>query len=597
MNSLTFISGDANQLPSVANKVCRVGATSAGSVASPGFGVYEFSRGQDGTIPDSVGYGEVVEETAQALRLTGADCVLLKVTTDIAGTISAVTEDPAGSGPTMTITGTPTMDLARLAVKVTRAGVLGAAAVSVAFDGYTYVVNYDVPAETGAVVNGSVDLTGLTLSSLNTLTLIFNPGGGDQTVTFTTPSNVADIATQINTQTTLCVASIVGGRYLRIVTDAVGGSATLTVNATSTSEIILGLDTDAHTGSASSIALTGTGLTLGFPSGTYVLSTIYYAAIVGARFSVSAMETALDALKTAAVEVGVVEVCQTPLDGTEAVSFFSSMSSKLSSWRSSDEPWYVKGVVRSPLGSTGTSGISTNDLAVKAAFLGQTDTIGAVTVVHGDIYTSGTFVKGSHRRALATPLSIRAAGYSLSEDPGSGEMPSLPECSIVGPDGTTRARNENTATTKMRTSGFTVLEGRKKLPYFARGVTRAPSSSKFVHFGVVRMALFGGRLAWDAMLEKVNITRDLTKTGKLQTTDRKELEAFYRERLETPLLKGPDKHASAVETSIPDVVVATTTRYSLTWTVQHRAQIEAWDADLIVTGVLVVGDGASQTIS
>jgi len=596
-NTLTISSGDAAAAQSVANKVARFGACSTGTPAA----VYEYERGGDAVIVGDLGYGSVVEETKQALRLTGGvGCVVVPVDTDIAGVIGSVTEDPAGTGPSVTLSGDPTMDLPRLALKMSRGGPLGEAQVSVAYDGYTYAATFDVPEQAPGVVTGTVDVTTLTLSALNAQTLVLSPdGGSNQTVTFTTPPNVGDIVTQINNGTTGMTASLIGGRYLRIASDTTGTASAIQVQASSTADTTLGLDNAAHAGSAATVALTGTGLTATFPSGTYIKDTVYFAQITGPRFSVTSLGAAMDALKESGVEVGVVSLSQVPLDAAEALSFYSALKSKLTAWRSADEPWYAVAFMPMPLGGTGAVNTRTNDLSVRSAFAGIVDELGSVTRVHGDIYLEGSDVLGLHRRSLAVPLSIRAAGASLSEDPGSGELPSLPECSLIGPDGETLARNENTASVKMQASGFTVLEKRDGLPYFYRGVTSALSSSKFKHLGIVRMGFFAARLAWAAMQKKRNITRDLAPDGKLQPADRANLASFYKAELEGPLVKGPQKHASAVRTEIPDADMRSTTRYALKWEVQHRAQLEAADAALVVTGAISTDrqGNTTQTVS
>ncbi|WP_196300124.1 hypothetical protein, partial [Streptococcus pneumoniae] len=71
---------------------------------------------------------------------------------------------------------------------------------------------------------------------LNTLTLIATSDvGGPITVTFTTPSSVADIATQITDQSAAgadeFAAQIVSGKYLQVYSKTNGATSTLSFGA------------------------------------------------------------------------------------------------------------------------------------------------------------------------------------------------------------------------------------------------------------------------------------------------------------------------------------------------------------------------------
>ena len=582
-NTLEISAGEQNAIPSVGRKVARFGACSAG-VANR---VYELSRGQDVGLSTSLGYGHLTEETAQALRLTGQDCMAIPVATDVVGVIGTVTETPSGTGPLITLTGTPAIDIPEFLCKVIKGGATGAGQVAFAFDGATYGDIYDIPAEAPGAVTGTVDLTTITLASLNTLTVVVAPdGGGNQTVTFTTPPDLVDLLAQLNGGTTLMTWSLVGGRYLRCVSDTGGAASTIQIQVASTADTILGLDNTLHSGSVSSVALTGTGIVATFPAtSAYVLNTVYSAAITGPRFSLTALETAMDAFKTQLVKAAVIEVCQDPLDANEGKALVDFLDTKLASWATSDEPIYPVAIVGSPFGNPAS--FSTNDSAVKAAFTGHNSLY--TTVVHGDIYTTGSVLRGSFRRSLRVPAGIRCAGFSLSEDIGNGEFPSLPECSMVHPNGITKARNEKTATVKMRSSRFTVAETRKGSPYFSRGVTRAPVDSKFSDLGVLRMAYDAADEIWDRMLDKSNISRDLKASGVLRDVDRKELEKFFRNGLVERLINGVDKHASGVVVEIAAVELVSSTRnITVTWTAQHRAQIAKITGKLSVSGILTL---------
>jgi hypothetical protein len=106
-----------------------------------------------------------------------------------------------------------------------------------------------------AEIVGTVDASGLTLSTLNTTTLkvTASDGGGETVVTFTTPSSVQDIADQLNTaliaDTNSARAEIVTtatkagaiAKYVRLYDSLMGSASALSINATSTADTILGL--------------------------------------------------------------------------------------------------------------------------------------------------------------------------------------------------------------------------------------------------------------------------------------------------------------------------------------------------------------------
>jgi len=111
-----------------------------------------------------------------------------------------------------------------------------------------------VPASQATLI-GTVDLRGLTLSSLNGLTLQTDADvGSNYTTTFTTPSSIADIAAQINAGNagTSVLASIVtdasGAQHLKIVSTTQGSTSTLVVAGASTADTVLGISNTAQTG-------------------------------------------------------------------------------------------------------------------------------------------------------------------------------------------------------------------------------------------------------------------------------------------------------------------------------------------------------------
>lgn len=100
----------------------------------------------------------------------------------------------------------------------------------------------------GAVV-GSVDLTKITLSTLNTQTLIIDDDvAASFTTTFTTPTSVANILTQIqaaqasNTSTLvqLVTNNVTGAIYLKVASKTLGSSSTMLITGTARTTLGMG---------------------------------------------------------------------------------------------------------------------------------------------------------------------------------------------------------------------------------------------------------------------------------------------------------------------------------------------------------------------
>lgn len=105
-----------------------------------------------------------------------------------------------------------------------------------------------------ATVRGTVDLTTLTLSTLNTQTLQTDADvGANYTTTFTTPTSIQNIADQINAgngSTSVFASidtSITGKKYLRVVSTTQGNTSTLAINTASTAKVTLGMATGTTT--------------------------------------------------------------------------------------------------------------------------------------------------------------------------------------------------------------------------------------------------------------------------------------------------------------------------------------------------------------
>ncbi|MEO7329443.1 MAG: hypothetical protein ABI193_12745 [Minicystis sp.] len=589
--SFRIVAGSGAADPNAANVVLRAGCctgTPSGALA-----LAELASGQDPT--SSTGYGPLASAAAQASRLGGAKHYALKITATEAGTISAVTESPAGTGPTVTVVGsafdglTSPWDALSVKAKVSTAGPVGTAVVDIAIDGASYNYRYPVPAEAKATVTGTVNLKLLTLATLNALTLIVTSDlGGPTTCTFTTPTDIADIAVQVNAAlTAIATARIIGGdkKYLQIESKTPGGSSTLLVAAASTADLTLGMSNTAASGGASTITIPGTGLVLTFPATSdYVLSTIYGFTTTAPRFSLADLDTALALVNAdTSVKFGLLEVIQEPADGADLAAYVVDQAAVVAAWEAQPDKRFVTVLLGAPLDAT--------DSAIKTALQGSAATR-KVTVAGGDIWTTSATPspKGIVRRSLCRPLGIRCASKSLSEDPGFGGFGALPECQAKSPDGASAMRNEYAATTKLGTStgpGFTVGCLQDGKPFFVRGVTRAGAGDIFVDLGVTRMADYAASLIFASLRKLQNKTFDLNPDGTLQKADADSLASAFQGTLYRALVLG--KHASAVRVTVDEAEKVSQTRsVTVGWKVQERGQGEDINGTLTLVGELTV---------
>jgi hypothetical protein len=596
--TFTFSAGNRALPASVGNVIAKVGSCSLGDAGD----VTEWDPGQDTLAAATLGQGPLAERVQRACTLTGQRTIAVKSATSTVATKSAVShlddDGDAGTGPTVTVAGTP-LDSLTVRLKVTTAGALGTAKAEYALDGDTYIGECDLGLELVASLRGTVDLTGITLSSLNTLTVIANPdGAGSQTTILTTPTSVADIATQINATAGTLVARIVAGRYLQLEGAVTGTTGTLDVGA-GTANTILGFAADPASvlGTASTFAVPKTGLTFTFPTGTYVIDETYTVTTVQPKMTLSDLDDALDALRSSGLRFGVVEICQEPVDGADLLARCSALDTKIASWHNAESdrifPIWLMG---SPLGSTSTveatrnTAHATNDADVRDAMAGHASNYGEV--VHGDMFVQGVDIIGSFRRSLCIPRAESAAAHRASADPGNGAFDpnGLPLCSMVGPDGLTKARDELFATVKMGDRRFTVATRRDNLPRFKAGQTRAATGSKFGFPGVLRMAYIGGDRAYQRMRLVENVDLSLAADGTLRPAIADAYDKLFTSDLKAALID-EEEHASAVLATLDRSIVAAadgTYAMTITWSAQMKGQVRNIIATFSVTTQLAL---------
>ncbi|HEV8462073.1 MAG TPA: hypothetical protein VGQ38_15340 [Gaiellaceae bacterium] len=595
----TITSADNTLAPDTSGILAMIGPSELGTVGL----VYQLSPGQEPY--DTLGGGQLSEDAAFELD-QGATIVAVPATTT-AGSIGTVSHEDAagdgpGTGPSITVTGTPLIDLPLFIAKIKTGGDRdgGAAIISIAFDGSTYVLDIPIPPAPQAVLIGTVDLTGLTLSTLNAETLKITPDDHAQiTVTFTAPTSVADVIDQINTQLTsggtAARAILYQGKFLKLYSATHGTGSTLAVDATSTADTTLGISNTPAAGANATTSLPYTGLTLTFASGTYVVNETYAAPIVGLSCSQTAILAACDALRDSGVPFGQLLITQPPADGAALRALVDAVTSKVNGWGSGAEAIWVDVIVASPLGATGSTGIQTNDNDVKAAMLGQVDK--TILVAHGDAYVAGHRIQGEHRASIARAVAARLATQRLSQDPGYGAAGALPGVNMTGPDGVARARNEATAVVKMGGStgpGFTVLTTKRGDPYVVHGVTRAGQASRYVHVGVLRMAYRVAQVLFGYAQTVENWDPFLSGNGTIRQSDGDTLAGAAYEVVAEAVLRAPNQHASDAIVDVDRTeVVANTDHLTFTAEVQMRGQAENISLKITTTGILTLPDQAA----
>ncbi len=603
----SLVSGDVAPLPDASSIPAFIFPSESGSG-----NVYQFDPGDD--VYASTGSSDGTEGTLWFLRNAGQSCVVA-VCVGTAGTKSAVTH--SGSGPTVTAgyTGSLTAPLltASIGAKVAVGGANGAAQIGYYLDGSGDYSQYTatVPQEGPAVLLGTVDLTGITLSTLNATTLVFTAPAA-LTVTFTTPTTVQDIADQINTQaiagTKVNRAEIYqtsAGSYLRLYTTTLGTGVTATIDpTTSTGEAILGFATASSNvtaaGTAATLPIAFTGITLTFASGTYVAADTYSFTISGPSASASAIATACDNIRDSGYPFGYMLPLVPTTTASNALGLCAVLDAKVTTWDTDTEsPIYPIQMTPGPFHTasatpaTNATNIATVDQALIAAFSTQSS-IG--TVVPGDGYAVGTKVVGSYRRPAALGVAYMLSAFKLSDDPGAATHGAIPEWSLVHPDGVTLARDQANARTVNKLGGskgpgFTVLRTVNKAPRVMHGVTRAGVTSRLVDLGPgLRMGRRGQQVLYETAKNGIeNETFATDAAGKLLEALRLALEAaFFNDLNEALLTPTANLHASSVAVEIDAAEkIANTKNVSVKATLQKLGVAENVTIRAIVAGTVV----------
>lgn len=583
MSITTTIGEVSSAVPPNASQTVAIVGYASGATVNTGY-----SFNSPGAIQAAIGDGPACMLAVACSKLSGRKVVVIAPTTT-GGSLGTVTESPSGTGPTVTVSGTPRYSFSAVKVKSTKAGAGGVGRFKVALDGYTYGDEIDIPAPTQATIVGTVDLTGLTLSTLNTTTLKLDEDTTTlQTVTFTTPTNVQDIADQINSGTTNITASIRSGKYLVIVSDTIGSSSTLSVDATSTADTILGVSGSA-TGASGTYTIPNTGITVTFPATSdYVLDTVYSFAAFAPTFSTSALSTALAALTASGETYGVIVLAQSGADAYEARQFADQLGADITTGQAVKV--YPVGLLGTPVFQA--DGVTAETEArTKLAFTGHTNADLAVSF--GDIYMNGggsdTGIPGSLRVPISWYAAALAATYRYSSDLGNGQYPPLTSVfSHVGPDGSTLARDERTASTAMEPQRFVVLETRPQNatpgPWIKVGRSRASLASRYKQLRLRRVAYRGVEIAQGVLAGYEQADFDVKADGTLATKDQKAVEGAIAKSIKTDMIDPNPRHLAGVSVALDSSEVVTSTG-NLTVAVDLLGKAQAENITLTVNAV------------
>ena len=150
--NISIVQSASGQPKSIARLIAVIGRCS--SVATPAVYAYD----SDASIPTELGDGPAVECAMAIARESGQRVLVVPCATTVAGSMTAVTETPAGTGPAVTVTGTPN-DHFDVVCKIVKAGTIGVAKFRVSLDdGASYgptlltAATYLIP-KTGVTLN------------------------------------------------------------------------------------------------------------------------------------------------------------------------------------------------------------------------------------------------------------------------------------------------------------------------------------------------------------------------------------------------------------------------------------------------------------
>jgi hypothetical protein len=543
--STKLVSGDRVPSGSPALVPMVIGPCPLGTVGT----TYAFDPGAD--VASTLGAGMVSEEVLYLLRETSAR-VLVTPSTGTWQTAPTLTHGGTGLALiSLALSGGNALgcyDDHSIAIIVVAGGTaLTGARVSISYDGTTVAETINIPAENPAVVRSTVDLNAQSYAwaALNATTVIFT-APASKTLTFasapTSAQNVIDALNALAIAAPLAVTfrlaqNAAGNAFVEMVSTATGAAAAITLGA-GTANSLLGLTAATTNGSAAT----------------------YPGPAVGPRSSLLSVHAAAVAARNqiATNPFGFVVVAQPADTAPNCAAMVADLETLRATWLADATaptdvyfmvaaPWHTPSATQ----ATNETNVAAADAALVTAFAGQAASLNTVT--NGDCYVAGALRIGSFRRPGVIAAAVKRAGAAyLAQDLADG---SIPEVSLLAPDGITRARNENTATTKLGAldgPGFSVMrtmaDGRSVK--FVPGATRAGATSRLRNIGDVAVANEIARVvqavteAWDGQRPPVDATGGagngaLPATFGMMTAAEKQSRADQVDAVIRPILK-PD---------------------------------------------------------
>lgn len=487
-----------------------------------------------------IGNGLLTEVAAKVLAANG-DQLIYSLSASTQGTVSAVTQ--SGSGPLITLSGDPTGKFTGR-VKVTKGGTTdsGAARVKIALDGYTYGPEIQINPRTAAELVGTLDINGVTLATLNGLHFTCTTEDAQPVdVTMGLYGSVTALITALNAgivtdgSNAVVSTTLRAGKYLAVRSGTLGSTSTIDADAGDGMEE-LGLAGQSATGSDSVYEIPGTGLTIEFPAGTWVVDEVYSFETTAPTVDVADFVTAIGLIpRDGSVEFSAIAIVQDWVDEHEAHTYLTTISAAVAAWQAA-EPYKVVGVVAGmPLGTPGLSGQATNDTAIRVKFAEVTSPW--LWIAPGDCYVPGFAWLGSYRHSALTAKLIQMVTLDESRSIGEREAGPVNGISMTSPDGVTLARDEWTATTQMD-DRFSVLCKEKGTPFFKTGRTLATTPG-FNELAWIRPFYHAMQVAHDRLRLKLELTAPVDGAGKLLESVAKGIDHAVNGALAVEILNPP----------------------------------------------------------
>ncbi len=498
----TLRGADRIPAPSARKTPCGLGTCSLGAVGQ----AYAFDPGQD--VVGTLGAGKLAQWVLYIHATTGSRAIAVPTTGTYPALSSSVSQ--TGTGPAITVAAASgfsgPVDDFDLKLKVKVGGANGVAQADLYYDKYTLAERIAIPDESPAVVRGTVNIASV-VPAMDTLTLVFSDPSST-TITFnaspTTAQGLADlfnslaIAAPLNVRAR--VAETTSGSFFELYTTAKGASAALTISSSSTGEGTLGLATTTANGAAASLTPPFAGFKLTFAVGTYVLDEEYTKTLPGPRSSVAALSAGATVARNnyPTKPFGLLVAVEDFATNDNAKTAQTTLTGLVNTWAADTaSPIYVDALTgtafhtASSTLATNDSNIATNDADILANFPATTPDSVLDSVAVDDVYIPG---------AAGLPLAIyrRSATWSgASKVAGAAKIAANPAdggifgASLLGPDGVTRARDENRATTKLGQlsgPGFWAIKSTSAglaAPAFEVCASRAGASSRLRDPGAV----------------------------------------------------------------------------------------------------------------